>query len=168
MMTVRYYTRLATLLFFILAGSFLVGGALLIPSYIASSAQADSFEQYRDALAGSIGLKERGQTESTVLALAERLRIVKEHHELVRVVDVLETLFAKQSSTILIDAVSLSRTEGGVTIKIAGVADTRAALIAFVDVVRADTAFSNVALPVAQLVIEKDVPFSLGMEYRIP
>lgn len=162
----RYYAHLVAVALFLTAGVFFVGGALLIPSYLLSTTQADSYERYRDALSGSIGLKEREKTEIVVLSLAERLRILSVYSERGRVVDALASVLARQPEEIAITGIAAGRADGGFTISLQGVAETRSDLLAFVDTLRENTALVNVTLPVSQLVVEQEVPFSISAEFR--
>lgn len=162
-LTRRYYAHLLTVVCTLGAVVLALGGALLIPSFLLSTTQAESYERYRDALSGSIGLKEREKTEIEVQGVAERIRILGEYAGDERVVDALEGVLQGQPESVRVTGISLARAEGGFSVSLSGVANTRTDLLEFVDVLRTKTNLQDVALPVAQLVAERDVPFSLSM-----
>lgn len=158
---VRYYVALATSALYLLAGAALLGGVFLIPSYLASKEQAASYERYRDALAGALNLRERDNLERELAALAERIRIAESYGASSFSVPFFETIEATRQEDVAIQRISFGRNESGVAFALAGVAEDRAALLSFVEVLRTTPRFSEVTLPVAQLVTELNPPFSL-------
>lgn len=167
-LTLRYYLSLGTLLCVALAIVFSIGSVSLVPSYFASRAQADSYERYRDALSGALGLRQREGVEVDMATLVERVRIANEFGASAFSVELLEALDAARGANITITALSFSRTDKNtVHMAFSGSATTRTALLAFVDALRASGVFENVALPVSQLVVETKPTFSIQADARI-
>lgn len=158
---IRYFLNLGTMLFAVLALVFALGIALLMPSYFASRGQVDSYERYRDAVSGSLGIREREQADADVAALAERLRLALEYGESAFSAEFLGALDAVVPRTIIVDALTLSRDGDTVAAVISGSAKNRTALLAFADALRASPSFDAVVLPVSQLVAEASPRFSI-------
>lgn len=163
-----YYVRLGTVFFSMLAGVFLVGVVSLIPSYIASSAQADSFERYRDALRGTVGFQEQSSAETEMRSLEERVRIARDYGQVPFSANLFEALLRASSSDLAVFSISFVRNGSAVRADLSGVADTRDDLLAFVEALRSEPSLSSVTLPVAQLVQESQPPFSIHAEYHTP
>ncbi len=164
---VRYYIALATFALYLFAGAALLGGVFLLPSYLASTEQATSYERYRDALAGALNLRERDNLERELASLAERVRITKDYSETPFAVGFFETVEGVHGDTVAIQSISFARGEGGLAFSLGGEAATRAALLGFVESLRAASALSDISLPVSQLVTELRPPFSLRGVYDI-
>lgn len=164
----RYYTALATSALYLLAGAALLGGVFLIPSYLASQEQAASYERYRDALAGALNLRERDNLERELSALAERIRVTQSYGASPFSVEFFETIEVVRREDAAIQRISFARSEDGISFALAGVAEDRASLLSFVEVLRTTPRLSEVTLPVAQLVTELNPPFSLQGFFDAP
>ncbi len=162
----RYYTRLATLVFFGTAIAFFIGAVSLIPSYFASKEQVDAVERYRDAIDGTLGLKQRNDTEQQVQILSERVRIVENNQGVSFSKDFFENLLALKRTGVHIDGIMFTQTDTGVQVTLTGISDLRSELLAFADELRHSVVFVDVSLPVSQLVSEEDVSFAIKTEYR--
>lgn len=157
----RYYRNLVMLISIVYVISFGAGAVLLIPSYLASREQADSYERYRDALEGTLGLKERGALEKDIAVLSERLRVVRDMSAGSYSRVVLESVSEVVTDDVVITGIALIPIEGGVGVTLNGRAKNRNALVAFVDVLRKSGTYVGVSLPVSQLVVEQNPPFSI-------
>jgi len=164
----RYYLNLGTLFFMALILVFAVGSVLLLPSYFASRAQADSYERYRDAFSGAIGLKEKEKVDAELASLAEELRLTKEYGASAFSAEIFEGLESVPSSNVTITAMSFSRSGETTRFSLSGVAKNRAALLSFAEALKAHPSFANVSLPVSQLVAEVNPPFSIRGDIHTP
>lgn len=162
----RYYLRYATLVFVGLATALLIGGTLLIPSYLTSRESANSYERYRDALEGVVGLKERAAVTTDMARLGERVRIMETYAESALTADLIDAVGEEVTAGISVRSLSFTRTDQGATVTLGGDAATRQALLSFADALRAASAFSEAALPVSQLVAERDIGFSIQAVYE--
>lgn len=161
----RYYLHLVAMLCISLAVVFFAGSALLIPSYFASRTSADSYERYRDALEGSVGLKEREYVTDSISELAEQVRIMNEYGTSAFTADLIDALGERITGAISISNISFTRAENGAAIALSGTARTRSDLLAFADALKESAAFSQVTFPVSQLVVEEDVGFTIQALY---
>ena len=157
----RYYLRLGTTLEIVLSVVFFIGAVLLIPSYFASQASADSYERYRDALEGAVGLKERSYVSDSISRLAERVRVMSDYGNSEFTASLIDALGNNLSAGISVTDISFTRSDDGATVSLGGTAGTREDLLVFVESLKESSAFSQVTLPVAQLVVEEDVSFSI-------
>ena len=164
--TTRYYLHLGAFFFFALGTVLLIGTILLIPSYLTARASADSYERYRDALEGSVGLKERNQAGDTAVRLHELVRIADSYAEGAFTSDLIDALGAKITSGISVTALSFARSEQGAAVVIEGKATSRQKLLAFVEALRESSSFVEVSLPVSQLVAEENAGFSIEALYE--
>lgn len=161
-----YYIHLAAVFFLAASIAVVVGAVLLAPSYITSQASADSYERYLDALAGSVGLKERSYASEDVAELAERVRIMDLYAGSAITSELIDALGEKLTSGIRITRIAFTRTDSGANITLGGTADTRQELLAFADALRASPSFTRVSLPVSQLVMEEDANFSITASFE--
>ncbi|MBY0539608.1 PilN domain-containing protein [Patescibacteria group bacterium] len=157
-----YYSRLFGALF--LAGAFvmLVGAGVLIPAYFLAQEEADASKRYAEALSQTLSLSEGSSAGKTVTTLAEQLTLMRAYRA--------EPVLSRGLSAIVAgipDDVSIrelgfkftSTSEGDVIVT--GNAETRSALIAFVDALKKEPLFKGVSVPVADLVSDTDLPFTL-------
>lgn len=159
---VMYYSRLFGALFLAAAFVFVVGGGVLIPAYFLAQEEADASKRYAEALSQTLSLSEGSSAGRTVTTLAEQLTLMREYR--------VEPLLSRGLATVVSgipDDVSIRKlsfkftsvSEGEVVI--IGNAETRAALIAFVDALKKESLFKGVSVPVADLVSDTDLPFTL-------
>ena len=151
---IDYYLRLFSLLCVGAAVVVLLGGVLLVPSYFASKNQADAYERFRDA----------------VETLNERVRLVNAYSDSAFSKIFFESLLSESVSGISIKTISFTRGGEGMraAVGIGGSADTREDLLAFVDLLRNNPSFSDVTVPVSQLVVEENATFSIQTVYEKP
>ena len=162
-----YYLRLVTTFTLLANVALVVGGVLLIPSYVVSERAAESAERYLAAIEETVAVRERAGVSKTVRALDERLRILDTLAEQPKAVAALDAVLTKRTSGVRITGVGFIKEDGGATqLSIEGVASSRTTLLAFVDALRAAGTFGGVEVPVSQLAQEADIPFSLTATYR--
>lgn len=165
-LTSAYYMRLATVFCLMVGTAVALGGVLLMPSYLVSRASADSYERYRAALEGSVGLKERAYTSEDVAELIERIRITESYAKSAFTAELIDGFGDKLTPGIRITAISFTRTDSGASVTLGGTALTRQALLTFADALRASPSFTQVSLPVSQLVTEQDATFSITASFE--
>lgn len=161
-----YYARLFTLAFTLIAIAFVVGGVLIVPSYILASRAADAGERYLAALQETVGVRERAGVSDETRALAERLRILDTYTNEASFAPMFESLFGDLEPSIHVSQVAFSKGPDALQVSIAGAADTRAALIAFAKRLEDSGSFEGVSVPVSQLAADENLPFSITATYR--
>lgn len=163
-----YYLRLGVVFLALVSGALFVGTALLIPSYVVSDRAADSSERYFAALEETVGIRERTGVTDDVRALAERIRILNQHTNEVAYAPFFEDALSDLSSGVTITGIAFTKGEGALSVALSGVAQTRGALLAFADTLRATGRFEGVTVPVSQFAQEADIPFSIQATYKTP
>lgn len=160
-----YYARLTTLAATALSIAVLIGGVLLVPPWILAERAADAGERYAQALEETVGLKERTGVSQEVRALAERARAVTDYSAGLSSSTLFQALFEKMPSTVRVVSIRYRKGEEAFSVSVAGEAQTREALLAYVDALRRDGGFENVTVPVSQLALDANIPFSLTATY---
>lgn len=155
-----YLARLFTLLFVLASGVIVVGSGLLAPSYFLSKNTVDSSERYVQALEETVGLKERAGVTEKVSKLAEQVRILNDLNTKPVSPRLLEDILEAKSSNIVITSIAFS---GGAepAFSLSGVSETRAGLLQFVDALKENSRMSGIDIPVSQLALDENLPFSI-------
>lgn len=162
-----YYLRLATTLAVLAHGALVVGGVLLIPSYVVAERAADSAERYLAAVEETVAVRERAGVSHTIRALSERLRILDTLAVQPRAVPALDVVLERRTSGIRITGIGFAKgNSDAIALSIAGTAANRTALLTFIDTLRAAGTLDGVEVPVSQLAQEANIPFSITATYR--
>lgn len=160
-----YYAHLATLAFVALAIAFGAGSLFLLPSYFLARDHAAASERFRDAVAGTIDLKEANDIERGASRLNERLQIGNEFENAAVFEALISTLAEVSLRGITISGVSFVRRGEDAVVELAGVSGTREELLLFAEALKASGSFATVELPVSQLVSEKNIIFSVKTNF---
>jgi Tfp pilus assembly protein PilN len=158
-----YYSRLFGTFFLSTGVVIIIGAAVLIPSYFLAQEEADASRRYADALQQTLTLGEGSSSGKMLPVLAEQVGLMKAYQADPAIAPALKRIIGVLPDEVSIRRISftfLSITDGRVTLN--GNAETRAALLAFVDVLKKDAQFKGVTVPVADLVADTDLPFTLS------
>lgn len=161
-----YYVRLSIVLFLLLSASFFAGAALLVPSYILAERSADAGERYVHALEETVGLRERTGVTNEIRALAERTKILAAYAEKPTSEPFFREITEDIPDGVFISGIAFAKGDETFNISIAGSAETRTALLMFVDRLRESGAFDGVNIPVSQLATDTNIPFSISASYH--
>lgn len=161
-----YYLRLLTMLIIVLTVAVAIGTVLLVPSYVVSERSADASERYLIAVEETIGVRERAGVTDDIRTLAEQLRILNEYANEPPAKPFFEDSLASLSSEIVVTGISFTKGDDALGISLAGRADSRAALLAFVEALQENGRFEGVTIPVTQLALDSNIPFSITATYR--
>lgn len=165
---VRYYSALATLFAFLLAGACAGGIALLMPSYFLAESEAAAAVRALDASAESVKLYQSSGTVQEISLLKERLSLLKEYEGNQAVALVLSRITADVSPDMHVSSIALSFTGPGKgSVTVSGNAKTRAALISFGKKLEDERIFSGAAVPVSELASETDIDVSMPFSFDV-
>lgn len=158
----EYRLRFATVLFSMLAVATLVGGILLIPSYVLLGSYQEAYA--RPEVEGSREVERLNQEYVSKLNQTHDLsgRVLQGSSSYL---DVMDILFSYSQGGVSIDAVDLSSVESSVAITLRGTSATREDLLSFEKSVTADKRFKGFALPLETLTKQFDIPFSVTFTY---
>ncbi len=157
-----YYTRFFGTFFLVAAFVVGIGGGVLIPAYFLAQEEAETSRRYAEALQQTLTLGEAGNAGKSLPVLSEQIKLMKQYRADSVIASSFEKIVAVIPNNVSVKKIGFkfsSITEGQVTLS--GNADTRAALLAFVDSLKKEPLFKGVAVPVADLVTDNDLPFSL-------
>jgi type II secretory pathway pseudopilin PulG len=163
---IMYYARLFGTFFLTAACIVGIGAGVLIPSYFLAQEEAEASKQYAAALQQTLSVSEGGSAGKAVPILAEQVTLMKSYGKDAALAPALTRIVGA-----IPDDVSIRRMgfkfpntgEGVITLN--GNAQTRAALIAFVDALKKDPLFKGVSVPVSDLVSDDDLPFTLSFSF---
>lgn len=154
-----YYIRVATVWSFLIACAFLVGVAALVPSYVLVSTQAESLSSYiSDTNTNRVAYKKAVAELSESEDLAQFIR----SHTFAPLAPLVDAVMQHAGSGVTISEVRLARDDDTFDpLTIRGSADTREALVAYRDMLRDHEYFSEVTLPLGNLVGESGLTFAI-------
>lgn len=164
---IAYYLTYSALLFALLGLMVALGAGLLVPSYFLAREEVISTERYLSALEETVGLKEQTGSREIVLQLAESVDILSSFEGSRASADILVEIDRSVPRRVSIQGIGITHfgARAGEVI-VAGVADTRADLLAFSDALKANPLFDSVSVPVNQLAPETDLKFSFSFHFE--
>jgi hypothetical protein len=161
-----YYLRLASTFFFLTATILSLGVGLLIPSYFVARDENESAARYLEALEGTAGIKNKGQSGKIVARFTEQIAILKSYQHKPQTAEILSQVEEHLLKDVTVSAIEFEYGEGedGV-ITITGVAKSRTALLGFAESLREESIFKGVSVPVSQLAEDENLKFSLSFGF---
>lgn len=149
----------------LVAGVALLGSIVLVPTLIVADASRDAGEEQLDTIrqlidrqsdAGAVGEAVRIQKSISLLNLEQG---TLPHETIVQIVGTLP-------AGVSLDALTWRRDGSVSKLDISGSAETRNALIAFGDALRATGMFGSVDIPLSSLAAQTDLAFKLSLEIK--
>lgn len=148
---------IAVILTFILV-TILIGGILLIPSYVLTVYKAKVAENSSRAAAGKT---EVSSTEKLQIA-QKAVTILKPEEVLFQPSTIIALLFKTKNSGISIISISYSKKgKDPLKVNVIGVATTRQALVDFMTAVKAEQGIVSADIPVATFAKDTNIPFTM-------
>lgn len=163
---IMYYAKLFGTFFLSAAFVVGIGAGVLVPSYFLAQEEAEASKRYAEALQQTLSLSEGGAAGKTLPVLAEQVGLMKSYRADPALAPALDRIVNAIPDSVSIRRIGFkfpATSEGVITLN--GNADTRAALISFVDSLKKDPLFKGVAVPVADLVSDDDLPFTLTFSF---
>ncbi len=158
----EYRTRLAVVALSLFCVVTVISSVLLIPSFILSAGKEKVAEQRVDALTKNV---ERGNStglESSLQKAKSRLALLRHTDPKILQHELLIEIVSVKSNQISLKDISFSGSAGGKrTMSIAGIAQNREALLAFVKALERTNLFATVKYPVANLSKNANIEFSV-------
>jgi Tfp pilus assembly protein PilN len=158
----EYRIRLAITFLIIVSVFFIIGIALLFPSYISLQTEKSTYKTESDALSKQIELKDKEGLTTTMDMIQSELSLVKpDETQIFRAINAI-----LNQTTSDISILSLGYTRGDKSpssINIQGVAKDRASLLTFSNNLKKELLFTSVDLPVSNLAKQTDVKFNLTL-----
>lgn len=160
-------TRFLIAASFLVSGVFLVGFALILPSYFLSLGNVSKTGRE------SLSLNERNDDASREISglpkeIDMKLRFLRSNMAEVSVFNSLEEVVSLLPEGVKIDSVLFFRNQvrnekNGSAISLSGVATTRDSLVSFSNLLKGSASFSVVDTPVSSLAKDRNLPFSINI-----
>lgn len=160
----KYYTRLATLVFVSLGCAALFSALLLLPSYFVIHAEADQASSYVSTVTAIADERAKSQAAEDLAVFKEEVAFLDTNRREARVARMLSTLTAEVPRGISIDSLVIDLSDPK-TIQVAtkGIAATRAILVAYRDQLKKSGDFLSASIPVSDLVADVNSGFSMNL-----
>lgn len=163
-LAILYYARLSASAVFLLAFAVAAGAALLVPSYLLATAEADAAARSLSASQKTSSADDAAS--QTLPALSERVSILKAYPRTAAVAGILSALTRALPASVVLNKTAMTfggnADAGGGTVSVSGTAGTRDALIAYAALLRGSALFGGIEVPVSELVAHTDIPFTLS------
>jgi len=145
------------------------GSVFLMPSYILSSYREAEIKSQIDSVEASLDSAKQPELNQKLVSFNTKIASVSVPADSVELYDVIQKILAIKPAGISVQSILVLNKivgEGAVTIQVSGVADTRDSLVDFHDTLKADTYYSSVKLPIENLALEMDAPFTLSITIK--
>ncbi|MBV9349529.1 MAG: PilN domain-containing protein [Patescibacteria group bacterium] len=161
-----YYARFGTVLLAALAIAVLASAALLVPSYLRATAEADAAARYLSASQKADAGNALGANSGLAL-ISEEADILKTYPRSPEVAEALSLVTAQLPKGVTLNNIAITPGDAGGTMALSGIAVDRESLLSFVSALQKISAFSAVAVPVSALAGESNVPFTLTFPFTL-
>lgn len=164
----RYYIRFISYFFIALAGVFLLGAGLSVPSYFLAKSEAETSLRYLDTLKQTADVRERAKASEQMMILAERTSILEAYAYAPAVAPLLEEISKLVPKGVVVTAIAIERDSATAgTIMLQGRAETRSALLTFAEQLDQSELLQAVEVPLDQLAIDTNLEFSLEFPFAL-
>jgi hypothetical protein len=160
-------TRLAVMIMFLLAASFLIGSIMFLPSYFLASGYFSKAvsENYL------LGSKDDDSVKKIINLPTEinsKLNFFQSNIKDVSVADYFSKIVDNLPSGVKLNSMSFSKNQNykeknGTVILVSGIAASRDSLVSFSALLEKTNLFSTVDVPVSSLTKDKNLPFSMNI-----
>jgi hypothetical protein len=164
----EYHIRLIILGIFFLSGAVWIGIISLFPSYIFSVVQEKNAENQVLSLQKNSKLPAIADTTKEISDANSAIARVRDGQDAITFSVIVEDIASRRTQGISITNIEIAhaRTDSvpnQTNIAITGHANTRDQLVAFRQSLEADTALTNINLPISDLAYSKDINFSMSL-----
>lgn len=164
----EYRIRLAVLSSLFLSASLVIGGVFLIPSYLLSESRKISIENQAYLVEQSPALQEDGSLSAALRLAQEELDVLSSTKDKKLFSERLEDIVQEKPAGISLTSftyIVLDDRKSSMTLS--GKARTREDLLSFEKKLKNNPDFNSVEFPVASLAKDKDIGFSITLEYKL-
>jgi hypothetical protein len=158
----EYWTRVATAWLFLISIVFIVGTALMVPSYVLISSQLAAVEtESRENLEDELQYKEAETAIKNANTLSNKLNTTNKY---VRLTDVVSAVDSETQSGIVLRNFKISESAERTVVEVQGVAATRNDLSSFKSRLETVPLFKSATLPISDLARDEELSFLLTLE----
>lgn len=168
-LTTRYITRLATIATLAVGTAFFITAVVMLPTYFLIHAEADQASEYVETAKAIADERAKGAAQETLATFHESVRLLTDSGREPSYGHILSLLTDGRPRGVTLSDISVVYDESGnASVSVGGVARTRAELIAYSQELKEVVEFSNVTVPVSDLVADVDSSFSLTLTWIRP
>ena len=160
----EYRLRLLAVFLVFAAVSIFIALVLLIPSYVTDQGKRAAAEKNYEIFKKTIELQNEKALSSALLGVREKMDSLDgEIDSRARAYEIIERIVDSKGSGVAVSGFSINFSDGKGEIKVEGVADNRASLLAFVQNLKNSGTFQSVFVPVSNYAKESGIIFSLSL-----
>lgn len=160
----EYRRRLFTVILWGIAVSTLVASLLLIPSFVLSRQREEAASARVLALSRRADAEKSAQVSAELAEVSTLLTLLATRAPTPSVFDVVRTIAAKRPPGVSFENIAFAPfSQGTFGVQISGVAENRAALVAFNRALETAGTFTRVELPLSNLAKSEDITFSINV-----
>ncbi len=163
--TLEYWLRVVTVWAFTIAAMFVLGGVLMIPTYVLINLQVAAFSDSAASASQKLAtLKDVSGDLDTANKQAQALVIGLRYSQMSQYIKLFRKL---ENNDVTFSQIGINRTKDGVSpIQLSGTATNRQALAAFRDTLLGQSEVQSVDLPISNLAKDKDIAFNLTVTMK--
>lgn len=144
---------------------FLFSSVFLLPSFFLSIAKEESVRDSAEIVRKSVELREQNSADILLEEAKQKLKLLSVDKESIFVQDVVKKITGGKTEGLSIHGISYMDISGGRhRIALTGMAKDRDLLLSFRRYLEKEEIFTDVRLPVSNLVKDKDIEFSIEVE----
>lgn len=168
----NYYLRVVVVLTFMFAAAMLIGSVALVPAYLTARTDLGEIKRLQDVQASMPEAVERDAAIETARVVNAQTELLSRSNDrnATRAVEHVMRDWQSHADHIIISEFVYEAGKGEAAkhnLRISGEARDRASLNAFVQTLRANSAFTGVTLPVSDLASGAILPFSLTLQFVV-
>jgi hypothetical protein len=156
----EYIARLAAACLVFLLATGIAASVFLLPSYIFSLIKERAVAAKNETIRKSIAISDAETLTLALKAAKEKISIFKPE-ESAYAYEFIGKLVSLRPQSVTLSTIDISRNEKNLSLHIIGKAGTRDDLITFQNKLENDKMITNVELPVSNLLLEKNINFSI-------
>ncbi len=158
----EYRFRLFSVILLFFIATSMLGMVFLLPSYFVSSLKEESIVRQFGLLKKTIELREEGASVESLLIAKQKINELVIVDKQVSNIKILQAIMDSMDDNVSVDVFYYTKgSEKKGKMRIAGIAESRAAFISFSDRLKKENSFNMVDFPVSSLAKDSDIPFSL-------
>lgn len=164
-----YYTRFITVLATTVGVAFLISAVLMMPTYFFIHAEADQAAEYVQTANQIATQRAKGSAQETLSGFHESVKLLTASNRDPSFAHILGLLTSDLSRGVSLSAIAVTYDDAGnAKVAVDGIAKTRAELIAYTAQLKKIGEFTNLVVPVGDLVADIDSTFSVSFTWVRP
>jgi len=159
----EYKLRVAIVVIIFLFFTILFGGVELVPSYFISQSKERAAKEHLSIVKEAVAKRGKDTSSIVLLETKEKLKLLAFSEENISLRNVFESVLDSKPNGVNINGIFYDKSQTGkdTEILITGEADKRESLLEFKKLLGGEPQFTNVELPVSNLVSDRDIKFSI-------